>query len=88
MKEKIEYLIEKECTYIEISLKNNDSFSIYMPNQNKGDVIEFVSDDTVIHLTTSSKDGCIYENFIKMDEIAFVTGIYNCPQLIRSEDNV
>ena len=28
---KIEYLLEKECNYIEINLKNNDTFSIYMP---------------------------------------------------------
>lgn len=88
MIEKIEYLLEKECNYIEINLKNNDTFSIYMPNQNDINTIELIDDNTILHWTQLNKDGCVYENFIKVDEIAFVTGMYNCPQLIRSEDGV
>ena len=86
MEEKIQYLLtEKQCVYMEVNLKNNDTYNIYMPNQDKGNTVAI--DNGILQWTQESNDGCIYERYIKVDEISFVTGIYNCPQLIRSEDN-
>lgn len=85
MKTQIENLLEQNCRYIEINLKNNDTLSIYMPNQNKGNEITFVDDDNIVCWLQTQEDGCVYKTFVEISEISYVTGVYDCPQLVGSE---
>ena len=82
MREKIENLLKKNCRYLEINVKNGDSYSIYKPNQ-EGSGNEFeILDDDFIKWTQYIDDGCTYENYFKIAEITFVTGLYNCPESV------
>jgi len=85
MQEKIETLLEKNCRYIELNLKNEDCFSIYKPNQGEGNEIAIA--DGMIQWIQRSDDGCIYENYCHIDEIAYVTGIYDCPEAVEEEED-
>ena len=87
MKEKIEFLLEKsQLRYIEINLKNGDSFSITKPNQSGSiNTIAFVNN--VLQWVQVHNDGCTYENFIDIGEIAFVTGLYGCPESINIDND-
>ena len=86
MREKIENLLKKNCRYLEINVKNGDNYSIYKPNQ-EGSGNEFeILDDDFIKWTQYIDDGCTYENYFKIAEITFVTGLYNCPSLLEDEE--
>ena len=82
MKEKIEILLEKDLRYLEINMKNGDSYSIYRPNkEDSGNTFE-VLDDEFVKWVKHIDDGCTYENYFKISEMTFVTGLYNCPELV------
>lgn len=82
MREKIENLLKKNCRYLEINVKNGDNYSIYKPNQKgSGNELEILDDD-FIKWTQYIDDGCTYENYFKIAEITFVTGLYNCPESV------
>lgn len=81
----IQTLLEKtEIVYLEVNLKNGDSFNIRQPNQNIGNDVEVI-DDSIIKWVQVKDNGCTYENYIRVDDISMITGIYNCPSLL--EDN-
>lgn len=86
MLDKLDKLLKKQCTYIEINLKNSDSWSIRQPNQNSKNTIEILDDD-IIKWTQIYDDGCTYENYIDSKDISFITGIYNCPSLLEEDEN-
>lgn len=83
MQEKIEILLGKECKYIEFNLKNGDSFSIYKPNQGEGNTVAVA--EGLVQTIQNDGDGCIYENYFDVGQIAFLTGIYDCPEAVEEE---
>ena len=85
MKEKIEALLEEECDYLELYLKQNNNFTIRKPNQGGNNNLEFIDDGTILKWVQTNENGCTYKNFIKVSEITFVTGILDCPKLIEDE---
>ena len=81
IKQLIEQLIEKECNCIDIYLKNGGICNLWM---SESEIT--IQDDGLIsvsHLT----DGCTYESYIPYESISYVTGIYNCPELFKGEED-
>lgn len=83
---KIEEILEGNVTYIDISLVNDDFINIYKPNEEGGrNTITFV--DTGVKIVENAEDGCIYDTYVPFDNIVFVRGIYNCPEVIEEEES-
>lgn len=81
MKEKIEDLLEKNLQYLELNLRNGDSFSINEPNKDVN-MVSLLDNDIVFWKQTHA-DGCVYENYFRISEISFVVGVYDCPQVLE-----
>ena len=82
MREKIETLLEKKLRYLEINVKNGDTYTVYEPNkEGSGNTFEIL-DEEYIKWVQHVDDGCTYENYFRISEIIFVTGLYNCPEAV------
>ena len=82
---KVEQILEKNVTYVEFSLINDDFINVYKPNQeNSRNNINF--SDTGINIVENSEDGCTYDTYISFDNIVLTRGIYNCPEIIENEE--
>lgn len=86
MKDKIQVLLDKDLEDIEFTLKNGDSLSMRNPNSGNQHTIEIEDEKNLIKWVQVFDDGCTYENYINIDDISFVTGIYNCPALLEDEE--
>lgn len=86
MKNKIQGLLDKNLEDIEFTLKNGDSLGMRNPNSGKQHTIEIDDEKNLIKWVQVFDDGCTYENYINIDDISFVTGIYNCPALLEDEE--
>lgn len=87
MQEVVENLVDdtknKNYAYIDVILKNNDSFSIYRPNI---DVNTISVDGTIFKWTQIGRnDGCVYTHYIDIGEIAYIVGITDCPAIQGGE---
>lgn len=84
MQEKIQTLLDKNCSVIEFNLKNGDTLSI--DANTKEHTISIDEDSNIVKWVQVYDDGCTYENYINISHISFVTGIYNCPALLEDEE--
>ena len=81
IKQSIEQLSEKECNCIDIYLKSGGICNFWM---NETEIN--VQDGGIVSISYL-KDGCTYESYIPYDSISYVTGIYNCPELFKGEED-
>ena len=86
MLKQIEDALSKDITYIDLGLRNGDTYNIYQPNQNKGNDIEILSDSDILKWTQIYDNGCTYENYVRNDDIVSLTIICNCPSLLEDDN--
>ena len=81
MKNVIEDLLTKNCRYIDIQFKNGGSINVYKPNQEDGNLFEFVN-DTLLKNVIRDESGCVYEYYFEIDNISYISSTYDCPELV------
>lgn len=85
MKGKIENLLKKDCRHLEMHLKSKDILNVFEPNREGSKNTIEVLDDGFIKWMQYIDDGCTYERYLEISEIALVSGLYNCPEPVPED---
>lgn len=83
MKEQINNLLNKKLTHLELYMKNGREIILHKPNEEgSNSSIELKEEYTVIKVIFDN--GCVNEQVIPYEAIAYVNGISGCPESASS----
>lgn len=84
MKEQINNLLNKGLKYLELYMKNGREIILYKPNQESSNyTIELEENYAVVKIKFDN--GCINEQVIPYEAIAYINGMYDCPTSASGE---
>lgn len=83
MKEQINNLLNKQLTYLELYMKNGREIILHKPNE-EGSNSSIKLEENYAVVKIQFDNGCINEQTIPYEAIAYINGISGCPESASS----